>query len=207
MTGFCVDDTESVLVAGAVLSGRRRLVHRMLYERPETTVVVSTRQPAAVARSTHWEMALSSVDTAESDVDGADPVIIDCVTSALGESQTSDDNGTWYAADPSDLTSIGTMFTECLHTCGDGSIVVGVDTISPLLVYAGASTVFQFLNLLVQKATAAGCPVVVGIDAGAHDEQTIEQFVPIFETVIETRRTDEREGRVRYPTPGEWQAL
>lgn len=207
MTSFCVEDTEPVLVAGAVLSGRRRLVHRMLYERPETTIVVSTRQPAEVARSAHRQMAPSSVDTAESDVDGPEPAIIDCVTSALGESETSDDNGTWYAADPSDLTSIGTMFTECLHTYGDGPVVVGVDTISPLLVYAGASTVFQFLNLLVQKATAAGCLVVVGIDAGAHDEQTIAQFVPIFERVLETRRADEREARVRYPKPTEWQAL
>lgn len=206
-----VGEAESVLVAGPVLSGRRRVLHRTLHERSERPVLVSTRQPAGAARSTHRRMAAAAAgtaagDTAKSEVD--DPVVVDCVTNAIGESPADDGDETKYAQHPSNLTSIGTKFTECVEERDEESVAVGIDTVSPLLAYADASSVFRFLHIVVQKATAAGHPVVVGIDAGAHDEQTIEQFVPIFERVIETRRAgDERECRVRYPAPTEWRSI
>ncbi|MFD1570790.1 DUF7504 family protein [Halorubrum laminariae] len=219
---FLVGDAESVLVAGPVLSGRRRVVHRTLCERSERSerserpILISTRQPAAGARSEHRRLAVPAAATdVDADVSGTEcgdggavePVVVDCVTSALGRSPT-DDAETRYAQHPSNLTSIGTKFTECLEAHGDGSVAVGVDTISPLLAYADAASVFRFVHILVQKATAADHPVVVGIDTGAHDDQTVEQFVPIFEQVVETRHTDEqREGRVRYPSPSEWRPL
>ncbi|GAB3705090.1 DUF7504 family protein [Halorubrum pallidum] len=202
-----VGEAESVLVAGPVLSGRRQLIHRTLHEWSETPIVVSTREPAESVRSTHCRMAAADAeDTVESEV--ASPVVVDCVTNALGKSPP-DDAETKYAQHPSNLTSIGTKFTECVEAHDDGeSIVVGIDTVSPLLMYADASSVFRFLHIVVQKSAAAGHPVVVGIDAGAHDEQTIEQFVPIFDRVVETRRIDgDRECRVRYPTPTEWRTL
>ena len=210
-----VGDAESVLVAGPVLSGRRRGFHRTIHERSERPVLVSMRQPAEAARSTYRRLATPTAAT-NGDAEGSgtecdggvvDPIVVDCVTSALGKSPT-DDAETKYAQHPSNLTSIGTKFTECVEACDEESVAVGVDTVSPLLAYADASNVFRFLHILVQKATTAECPVVVGIDAGAHDEQTVEKFVPIFEQVVETRREgDDRECRGRYPTPTGWRSL
>ncbi len=86
------------------------------------------------------------------------------------------------------------------------NLSVGVTTVSLLLVYAEASDVFNFVNTLIQKSRRAGWPVVVTIDPHAHDETIIEQLVSLFEAVIETRRTDERdqEFRIQKPNPTEW---
>lgn len=47
------------------------------------------------------------------------------------------------------------------------------------------------------------------IDPGAHDETTVEQFVPLFDGVVETRRRDDdtREFRVQRPERTEWRAI
>ena len=209
-----VPETDSVLVEGSALSGRRRVVHGFLHDRDGTPLVVSTRQPAENARRTHRRVAgresaeTGGANEASARADGEPaPLVVDCVTGAVEESPT-DEPHTKYARHPSNLTSVGTKFTEFLEARADGALVVGLDTVSPLLMYTDASAVFRFLHVVVQKATASDCPVVVGFDGSAHGDRAVAQLAPLFETVVETRRAeDAREVRVARPEPTEWREL
>ncbi|MUW13789.1 hypothetical protein GJ633_03265 [Halorubrum sp. CBA1125] len=196
-------DAETVLVAGPSLAGGRRCFHRLLRDRGAGTVAVATRQPAEPFRDAHRHQ--TAADPAETD----DLVVVDCLTRALGKSP-SDGPRTVYAQHPSNLTSIGTKFTQVVDRRGDEPLAAGISTLSPLLQYADRTDVYQFAHLLVQQATGVGWPVVAAIDAGAHDEQTVEQFVPLFDAVVETRRPDDGEGceyRVRDPEETDWRPL
>jgi KaiC/GvpD/RAD55 family RecA-like ATPase len=204
-----VPEADSVLVEGSALSGRRRVIHQFLHERGEVPLVVSTRQPAESARRTHRRVV--GREPAEAD-DGANdepaPLVVDCVTGAVGRSPSHGPH-TKYAQHPSNLTSIGTKFTEFLEARDDGALAVGIDTVSPLLMYTDASAVYRFLHIVVQKATGAGCPVVVGLDGSAHDDRVVSQLAPLFDAVVETRRRDDdtREFRVQRPERTEWREI
>ncbi|MFC7324835.1 hypothetical protein ACFQMF_09610 [Halorubrum rutilum] len=47
------------------------------------------------------------------------------------------------------------------------------------------------------------------IDPGAHDETTVEQFVPLFDGVVEMRRRDDETWgfRVQRPERNEWREI
>ena len=201
-------EADSVLVDGPPLSGQRQVIHHFLHERGEVPLVVSTRQPAENARRTHRRIVDRGPASADDGASGEPaPLVVDCVTGAVEESPT-DESRTKYARDPSNLTSVGTKFTEFLEARDDGALAVGIDTVSPLLMYADASAVFRFLHIVVRKATGAGCPVVVGLDGSAHDDRVVSQLAPLFEAVVETRRVDDaREVRVARPEPTEWREL
>ena len=110
-----VGDDETVLMTGPTLSGRR-LFHRTLGESAGRPVVVSTREPANCVRSTHRRLV---------DGDEATPVVVDCITNALGRS--ADDTATTkYAQHPSDLTSIGAKFTDALGERESDRLSVGL---------------------------------------------------------------------------------
>ncbi|RLM70547.1 hypothetical protein [Halorubrum sp. Atlit-26R] len=206
-----VPEVDSVLVDGSVLSGQRRVVHEFLHDRDGTTLVVSTRQPAESARRTHRRIVGRESAAPDETPEGSDgeptPLIVDCVTGAVGRSP-SDGPHTKYAQHPSNPTSVGTTFTEFLDARDDGTLAVGIDTVSPLLMYADASAVFRFLHVVVQKATASDCPVVAGLDGSAHGDCVVAQLAPLFEAIVETRRAeDAREVRVAHPEPTEWREL
>lgn len=111
-----VGDDETVLITGPTLSGRRRLFHRTLGESAGRPVVVSTREPANCVRSSHRRLV---------DGDEATPVVVDCITNALGRS--ADDTATTkYAQHPSDLTSIGAKFTDALGERESDRLSVGL---------------------------------------------------------------------------------
>ncbi|PHQ41534.1 hypothetical protein Z052_14265 [Halorubrum sp. C191] len=205
-----VPETDSVLVEGSALSGRRRVVHEFLHDCDGTPLVVSTRQPVESARRTHRRVVgreSGADETPGGSGDEPTPLVVDCVTGAVEESP-SDESHTKYAQHPSNLTSVGTKFTEFLEARDDGALAVGIDTVSPLLMYTDASAVYRFLHIVVQKATGAGCPVVVGLDGSAHDDRVVAQLAPLFDAVVETRRAeDAREVRVARPEPTEWRGL
>lgn len=194
-----VGDAETVFITGPTLSGRRRLFHRTLRESAGRPAVVSTREPANCVRSTHRRLT---------DGDGDPPVVVDCITNALDRS--ADDTATTkYAQHPSDLTSIGTKFTGVLGEHESDRLSVGLTNLSPLLVYASPADVFRFVNVLVQRSVGSGFPVAAAIDPRVHDSTTVEQFLPLFDRVVETRRTDDgdQELRVRKPDRTEWEAF
>lgn len=214
MTNTSISEHDSVLITGSTLSGRRRLFHQTLAELAPTPVVVLTRQTADRARESHVRMVTAdSGGSAASEIDspgsaGTDPVVVDCVSNALGRSKE-DTSTTKHAQHPSNLTSIGTKFTEVVDEWDAKDCVVGIETISPLLVYADPKAVFQFVHLIIQQAQGVGWPVVATIDSAAHDDIEVERFVPLFDCLLETRCTehDGQEFRVRQPEQREWQSI
>ena len=191
-------DLETVLISGPMFSGRQRLFHQLLDSWTGDSLIISTRQIADSVRTTHQQVC----DPPRGD---SDPLVIDSVTSTLNRSPEETPR-TKYAQHPSNLVSIGTKFTEILKEHEQTEIGVGLTTVSPLLVYASSSDIFQFLNLILQKSISLGWPVAVIIDPTAHDATTIEQLVPLFEDVIETRRTETgvQEYRLRNLHTTEW---
>lgn len=194
-----VHDAQTILITGPTLSGRRRLLHQILRESPGHPVVVATREPADCVRSRYRRVR---------DGDGSPPVVVDCITSSLDRSEA-DTKTTKYAQDPGNLTSIGTKFTEILDQHETDRLSVGLTNLSPLLVYTSPSEVFQFVHVLVQKSTATDWPVIAAIDSSVHDASTVEQFIPLFDRVIETRRTDsgDQEFRFQKPELTEWETF
>ncbi|OYR56517.1 DUF7504 family protein [Halorubrum halodurans] len=202
-------DCDTVLVAGPTLSGRRRLLHRTLYDRAGGSLLVATRQPADDARETHRRLRPDDApdDADGGSADGDSPVVVDCVTNAF-EHSTDDTRRTRYAQHPSNLTSIGTTFTEVIEAREEQSLAVGIETVSPLLVYADTTDVYRFLDLVVRQATDVGWPVTAGIDTAAHDDRTVEQFVTLFDAVVRTRYVDgERQYRLQRPERTDWRPV
>jgi hypothetical protein len=159
--------------------------------------MVATREPANAVRSRYCRLT---------EGDESDPIIVDCITNSF-EQSTADTDATKYAQGPENLTSIGMKFTDILEDHGTEQLSVGLTNLSPLLVYSALSEVFRFVNILVQKSIGAGWPVFVTIDPSVHDASTVGQFVPLFDTVIETRRADDgdEECRGRKPEQTEWE--
>ncbi|TKX58565.1 hypothetical protein EXE44_06880 [Halorubrum sp. SS7] len=194
-----VRDGGTTLITGPTLSGRRRLIHQTLRESPGQPAIVATREPATSVRSRYQRLTAGSE---------SEPVIVDCVTNTF-EQPPDDTASTKYAQGPENLTSIGMKFSDILEQRRTDQLSVGLTNLSPLLVYTSPSDVFQFVNILVQKSVGTGWPVFVTIDPSVHDASTVEQFVPLFDDVIETRRTDDgdQELRVRKPEPTNWAAF
>lgn len=194
-----VRDSGSTLIMGPTLSGRRRLLYRLLRESPGRPAVVATREPTECLRSRYHRLTGDDAST---------PIVIDCITNSLGRSEE-DTETTKYAQDPGNLTSIGMKFAAVLDQHETDQLSVGLTNLSPLLVYTSPSDVFQFAHILVQKSIGTGWPVIATIDPSVHDASTVEQFVPLFEGVIETRRTDDedQEFRIRKPERTEWETF
>ncbi|GAA0724654.1 hypothetical protein J2744_003080 [Halorubrum trapanicum] len=194
-----VCDGEATFITGPTLSGRRRLLHRTLRESPGQPAMVATREPADSVRSRYRRLT---------EGDESDPVVVDCITNSLGRSPD-DTTSTKYAQSPENLTSIGMKFADVLEERRTDQLSVGLTNLSPLLVYTSPSDVFQFVNILVQKSIGTGWSVFVTIDPTVHDASTVQQFVPLFDAVIETRRTDDgdQELRVRKPEQTDWEAF
>lgn len=216
-----IDANESVLLIGPTLSGRRRLFHQMLAGVPTTPVVIATRNTATSFRKSHQRMvddseerviteqntdSMTSLERAEARP--REPIIIDCVTNVFDKSPT-DTHATKYAQDPRNLTSIGTKFTEVISDQADEICMVGIETISPLLVYVDASQVFQFVHLIQQQTRGVGGSVVATIDPAVHDDAVVEQLVTSFDCVIRTGRDpdDGQEFCVRRPERTEWRPV
>ena len=192
-------ESGSTFLIGPTFSGRRRLFHRLLGESPGRPAVVATRDTTECLRSRYHRLAAD---------DGSTPIVVDCITNSLGRSEE-DTETTKYAQDPGNLTSIGMKFAAVLDQHETDQLAVGLTNLSPLVVYTSPSDVFQFTHVLVQKSIGTDWPVIAAIDPGVHPTSTVEQFVPLFDDVIETRRTDggDQEFRVRDSEQSEWQSF
>ncbi|TKX66962.1 hypothetical protein [Halorubrum sp. GN11GM_10-3_MGM] len=194
-----VGESGSTLLIGPTLSGRRRLFHRLLWESPGRPAVVETRNTAECLRSRYQRVAHD---------DASPPIVVDCITNSLGRSED-DTKTTKYAQDPGNLTSIGMKFADILDQHETDQLSVGLTNLSPLIVYTSTSDVSQFAHILIQKSIGTDWPVVATIDPRVHNASTVEQFVPLFDSVIETRRTDDGDQayRIQKPERTDWETF
>lgn len=116
--------------------------------------------------------------------------VVDCITRGRGEDPDEDDR-TRYVDSPGNLTAIGVKVTELFEELEeDEPAVIGLYSISQLLMHAEVEQTYQFIHILAQQAAAAGHPFVAVLNEAAHDDQTVNAIFERFDCIVETRETD-----------------
>jgi len=98
---------------------------------------------------------------------------------------------------PSDLTGIGIKVGEFVNA-QSGQIVVCVDSLTALLQYVDLETAYEFLHALTGQLYSAGAVSHFHIDPSAHDEETVDTLLSLFDASVELGG-DEPKVRTRYP--------
>ncbi|WP_227352967.1 DUF7504 family protein [Haladaptatus salinisoli] len=90
-------------------------------------------------------------------------------------------------SNPGDLTGLGIKTSEVLRQWhGDGNrTVVCFHSLTALLQYSDAQTVYKFLHVLTGRFATAGVTAHFHLDPDAHDAQTVNTLKTLFDAVVE----------------------
>lgn len=170
----------NVLVEGTSVDGTGDLLDRML---------TSGRAPgeAAVLVSTDGSTA-----SAGRRFEGAQNVGVVCC-GAGPDDGTGEGLAASSVASPGDLTGIGIQFSKVTDavSVGGGSVRVGVDSVSTLLVYVeDPRSVFRFLHAFTGRVAAMGALGLFAIDPAAHDDRTLAMVRGPFDGRVRVRTGD-----------------
>lgn len=167
----------NLLVEGSSVDGAGALVDQLLTSGRtpgEAGVLVSTDGPGAAAVRRLEGAANVGVVCCGA---GSDEVVGDgFVATSVGS--------------PADLTGIGIQFSKVADAVGvgGGSLRVGVDSISTLLMYAeDPRSVFRFVHALTGRVTAMDALGLFVVDPEAHDERTLAMVRGPFDGRIRVR--------------------
>jgi KaiC/GvpD/RAD55 family RecA-like ATPase len=181
-----VDPGTNILVAGPPLSGKRELAMRALEagaHQGEGSIIVTTRDSS--------ERVLTDYRSLLANPDEAPIGVVDCVTKHQGQS-ASDTDVVRYASSPVDMTGIGIKFSEFVEEFyrnrNSKHNRVMVDSLSTLLLYSDLQTVFRFMHVFTSRIENADAVGVHVIESTAHDEETMNTLIQLFDGVV---RTDE----------------
>lgn len=172
----------AVLVRGPALSGKYALLLGLLSTADEA-LLVSTSRPADRARTDF-----------ENYGDSDSLAVVDCVTRVHGEDGEEGDL-LRYAASPKNLTEVGVKFTDLVATLQKreaDQVVVGVHSLSELLMYSNVEHVFQFVRIMRAECRDLDWPLVAVVDDTAVDDQTVATLSQPFDTVVTTRVTEDQ---------------
>jgi len=186
------DDT-ALLVVGPPMTNKFGFLSRTL-DSGEPVVFLSTTKNAERVRDGFDE------------TDADDVAVVDCVTKAPRTDVESDAN-TRYVVSPDNLTDLGMKFVDLAESREDEDVVVGVHSLSDLLVYSSPEQVYQFVRVLLGHVREFDWALAATLDGASADEQTRHMLRELFDVVVDTRTTDGgREARVRYAdgTRTEW---
>ena len=88
---------------------------------------------------------------------------------------------------PNDLTGLGIRITEYLRRWGDSGArtVVCFDSLTALLQYVELETAYEFLHVLTGRFAAVDAFAHFHMDPTAHDEQTVQTVLSLFDAVVE----------------------
>lgn len=187
----------SVLVCGPAISGKYNLLLTLLAATDGEPLLVSTSRRADRARTVF-----------ESYGDAERLAVVDCVTRVQGDEGT-EGPLLRYAASPKNLTEIGVKFTDLVDTFEKrdvGSAVVGIHSLSELLMYSNVEHVFQFLRIMGAECRNLDWPLVAVVDDAAVGEEAVATLRQPFDTIVSTRITDNgnREFAVTSDSEPEW---
>ncbi len=191
-------DAESVIISGPPMSGKYELMHRILGATAANALVLSTGHAADRVRSDYTAKTGRAADSI---------AIVDCVSQEQGV-ETEDTNTTKYVSSPKNLTELGVKFTQLAENMDGTDTAVGLHSLSQLLMYWDADRIYQFTRVLLGQTRNQGWKTVAVINSTMHDEQTLHTLIDPFDTVVDTRTTDdgwEFRARDRRSAPTEWQ--
>lgn len=87
----------------------------------------------------------------------------------------------------SDLNQMNMTFTDALNDLGDGKKRVALDSASTLLLYTDPTSAVKFLQVVGAKSTGAGGVLVITLQEGMHDDQTISTINHVADGTIKMR--------------------
>lgn len=191
-----VPEGRNLLVSGPPMSGKRELLLRLLARGAtdgEGSIILSSR-----------ERATALVDSYD-DLVGSEPArvsVIDCVSSQseLGDLERS--GRVKHVSSPEDLTGIGMQFSDLANDAQDAGVDrvrVGLDSLSPMLMYVDMQRLFRFLHVFTSQIAGKDWLGLFVVDPTSHDDQAVNTLQQLFDGVIELRLADDgtREARVR----------
>ena len=153
------------------------------------------------------DFAADPLDQLES-YDGELPVLVTNRVAWEG-GEAADTELTKYASSPKNLTELGVKFTELAEQWEDQpDTTVGVHSLSQLLMYWDADRIYQFVRVLLGRTRNQDWLTVAVINSTMHDERTLHTLLDPFDTVVDTRTTDEgweMRLRDRSSSPTDWQ--
>jgi len=90
-------------------------------------------------------------------------------------------------SEPADLTGLGISLTNYLSEWAENNnqTVVCFHSLTPLLQYADLQRVFRFLHVLTGRIASSDAVAHYHMDPSAHDEQTRQTLVQLFDATIE----------------------
>ncbi|MFB6180293.1 MAG: RAD55 family ATPase [Candidatus Nanohalobium sp.] len=87
----------------------------------------------------------------------------------------------------SDLNQMNMTFTDALNALGDESKRVAIHSASTLLLYTDPKSAVKFLQVVGAKSSSSGGCLVITLEAGMHDEKTVNTIKHVADGVIETK--------------------
>jgi KaiC/GvpD/RAD55 family RecA-like ATPase len=173
----------NVLVSGPPLSGKRSLCLDILASGTESgdgAIIVTTKDSA--------DRVLKDFEK-RTPYEDRPVAVVDCVTRQQGVADVRDDDRIKYTSSPVDMTGIGIKLSEFLQAFYQNQGIernrVMVHSLSTLLMYADLQTVFRFLHVFTGRIQSVDGLGVFCIDSTAHDDQTMNTLIQLFDGVIE----------------------
>lgn len=176
----------NLLVAGPPMTGKHELAYDVLAagnRRGQGSLVATTESSAS-------SVAESFAQTV-GDPDGR-LAIVDAHGNQARASAP-DDETIRFASSPSDLTGISIGVTECLSAFekrGITDLRLAFRSVSTLLSYLDAESVFRFLHVFTSHVERAGILGVFTLHETAHDERTVGMIKAAFDGLLEVREDD-----------------
>lgn len=183
----------SILVAGPVMTGKRRFgVDVLSGSSSRTACIVTTKKSA--------NRVNDSFRAAVEDGDEWDLSIVDC-NGSINRARKTADYTLEQVSSPSDLTGIGIKLSGILqqwHHRGVEDPRVQLHSLSTLLMYTDLKRVYRFVHVVLSRLQRVGAVNVFTLDTSKRDRHQFNKFAQLFDAVIEVRETDDgREFRVR----------
>lgn len=100
---------------------------------------------------------------------------------------------------PGNLTRIGISLTSLLTDWPpeNDQVVICFDSLTSLLQYVEVRTLYQFLHVLTRQVNTLGGLAHYHLDPTAHDEQTVNQLMSLFDGIVEPDGSDDWRLRTR----------
>jgi hypothetical protein len=186
----------NVLVSGPVMTGKQRVVLRLLAggtPAARGTVVATTRKGAETTARVFTTLAGSVPDDRFA--------VVDCTgTGRAGHTRRTPNRR--YVSSPGDLTGIGIGLTEFMRRYHHeySAARVGLHSLSTMLMYTEFRRLFQFLHVITGRIDSSGFVGAFAVDDSALDRRELNILMQLFDSVVETREGD---GGVEYRVRGD----
>lgn len=197
----------SILVSGSPMTGKYELLLRFIVaggRHGDGGLFVTTNESA---RSIHADLKELAGEVS------ASLRMVDCVAEQQSIEGRLPEDRVEYVNSPGDMTGVGIGVSEQLRRFAEEETEhtrVVFDSLSTLLMYSDAETVFRFLHVLTGRIDSLDAVGLFTIDPTTHDRETVNTLKQLFDGELEIR--DGGAGReVRFvglpDTPEGWVSL